>query len=721
PTETIDRESEMSEYGFDSIMLTELANRFNKLYQLELSPAVLYEHPTLKDFSNYLVEQHGAKFATQHPETMPERPEPPAMEPIPVLPTQGPVSAPPQPAVTTAIEREPIAVIGMAGRLPGSPDLESFWQHLEQGDDLISEIPPERWNWQDYYGDPTQDPNKTLVKWGGFVDQADRFDAMFFGISPKEARFMDPQQRIFMQTVWHTIEDAAIRPSDLAGSQTGLFVGVTYNDYYQVIKENVDTVEADISAGVANTMLANRISFRLDLHGPSESIDTACSSSLVAIHRAVNAIHQGDCDMAIAGGVNLILDPVVFLGLSKGGMLSLDGRCKTFDKRANGFARGEGVGAVMLKPLAKAIADDNPIHGVILGSAENHGGHAKSLTSPNPNAQAALIIKAWNRAGISPDSAGYIEAHGTGTPLGDPIEINGLKKAFGELYRQHQLAVPSRPSCAIGSAKTNIGHLEPAAGIAGLLKVLMMMRHQTLPKNAHLEAINPYISLEQSPFYLMQENQPWHPLIDARGQQSPRRAGVSAFGFGGSNAHLVIEEPPPMEMDRSKGPFIFMLSARKAERLDAAAQTLLTYLENGHADHYGLANIAWTLQSGREEMNERLAVAANSLEQLRTALRTHLQGKPVSGLFRGNPKKEQAQSKLLLDGDAGQAYIDVVLKSRDAAKLANLWVAGIDIDWTLLYPGGTPKRISLPGYSFDPKRFWVADAPAAGKPRTTDQ
>ncbi|MCK5665811.1 MAG: polyketide synthase, partial [Thiotrichaceae bacterium] len=380
---------------------------------------------------------------------------------------------------------------------------------------------------------------------------------------------MDPQQRLFLETVWKTIEDAGYKASDLSGTKTGIFVGVASNDYYELLKENVPNIEAHTSTGIAHSILANRISYLLNLHGPSEPIDTACSSSLIAIHQAVQAIRNGTCSMAIAGGVNVILTPTLTLSFSKAGMLSEDGRCKTFDKQANGYVRGEGVGAILLKPLNQAQVDGDTIYAVIKGTAKNHGGHATSLTAPNPNAQAQLLTDAYEEAKIDPSTVSYIEAHGTGTSLGDPIEINALKNAFTELYKKSGISLTDKPSCGIGSVKTNIGHLETAAGIAGILKVILAIKHKKLPGLLHFQELNPYIELQNSPFYIVDKTRPWTPLTDNNGQIIPRRAGVSSFGFGGANAHIVLEEyinPTQSTLPEHTSQLI-ILSAKNKERL----------------------------------------------------------------------------------------------------------------------------------------------------------
>jgi 3-oxoacyl-(acyl-carrier-protein) synthase/acyl carrier protein len=531
-------DEEWGEYGFDSLTLTEFANRLNESYSLELTPPVLYEYNTLEALSSYLVERYGDRLS-QHYQLEP------AIEPIKLKPKLAPkgLANPrimPGRTESKASPHEPIAIIGMSGILPGSPDLETYWQHLEAGQPMITEIPPERWDWRDHYGDPQQDSGKTRSKWGGFIPDVDKFDPLFFKISPKEAQMMDPQHRLFLQCAWHCLEDAGYRPSALAGRPVGVFVGVQFQDYQELLTRSNLEINPQIGTGNSHALLANRLSYLLDWRGPSEAIDTACSSSLVAIHRAVRAIRSGEIESALAGGVSLALSPSTYVVTAQMGVLSPDGKGKTFDKAANGYVKGEGVGAVFLKPLHQAEADGDHIYGVIRGSAENHGGRATSLTAPNPKAQADLLVTAYQDAGIEPDTVSYIETHGTGTVLGDPIEIEGLKQAFARLSEGQ---APKRyPYCGLGSVKTNIGHLEPAAGIAGLFKILLALKHQTLPATLNFTEQNPYIDLKETPFYLVTKTQLWQPLRDEADKPLPRRAGLSSFGFGGANAHLVLEE-----------------------------------------------------------------------------------------------------------------------------------------------------------------------------------
>ncbi|MGA1790296.1 MAG: thioester reductase domain-containing protein [bacterium] len=726
-------DEEMSDYGFDSVSFTVFSNRINETFNLDITPAIFFEHPSIGSFTQYLYEEYKESFMSHYQESMK-----PDISDIQEEPNEATIEeVKPQSRFQSSTEKEeprdgemrfanePIAIIGISGVMPQSGDLETFWSHLEEGKDLISEIPKDRWNWRSYYGDQNNEANKTKVKWGGFMKEVDRFDALFFGISPREAELMDPQQRIFLETVWKTIEDAGYKPSDLSGTNTGIFVGAATTDYQELIRDRSIDIQAQTSTGRFHSITANRISYLLNLHGPSEPIDTACSSSLIAIHRATQAIRMGNCDMAIAGGINVMLTPTLHISFSKAGMLCEDGRCKTFDKRANGYVRGEGAGAILLKPLSKAEADGDHIYAVIKGTAENHGGHANSLTAPNPNAQAQVLISAYEEAGIDPDTVSYIEAHGTGTSLGDPIEINGLKKAFEELYQRSGKPLPKEPHCGIGTVKTNIGHLETAAGIAGILKVLLSMKYKKMPANIHFEEINPFIQLQGTPFYIVSEARQWEHLLDKDNQPIPRRAGVSSFGFGGANAHIVLEDyerPISRSGSSSQGSQVIVLSAKNEERLNAYAGKLkgvLAKLKKEVDDgltHINLSDIAYTLQTGREAMEERLAVIVSDIEELITKLARYCQGETeIEDLFRGNVQAGKIEAGLLLKGRAGKEFIRIIIDDKEFEKLAQLWVSGVDIDWRLLYANHAPHRISLPTYPFARERYWIPETPKVQK------
>ncbi|MEM6602313.1 MAG: beta-ketoacyl synthase N-terminal-like domain-containing protein, partial [Verrucomicrobiota bacterium] len=474
---------------------------------------------------------------------------------------------------------------------------------LKSGKDLITEVPKDRWDWEDYCGDPQTEKGKTKSKWGGFMEGIDAFDPLFFGISPHEAMLMDPQQRLTLEAVWHALEDAGIAPHHLKGSDAGVFMGVSGSDYAQLLQPADKSTEAYDVLGSASSMLANRVSYYLDVNGPSQVVDTACSSSLVAVHEAVRNLKDGSCSLALAGGVHVMLNPKLTLAYSQAGMLSEDGRCKAFDQRADGYVRSEGVGVVVLKRLADAQRDGDRIYGVIKGSAVNHGGKANTLTAPNPEAQKALLVAAYQSGDVDPAQVSYLEAHGTGTSLGDPIEIEGIKGAFKELYRNKGSQLPTDKRTTIGSVKTNVGHLEAAAGITGLIKVLLSMEHKTLPGNVHLQAQNSYIDLADTPFELQRETTSW-----ATSDNQPRIAGVSSFGSGGANAHVVIEEyGKALGIEngalKMEGPFIIPLSAKNEERLEEMVRNLARYLDTLLKNKQPqLSDLAYTLQVGREAM-----------------------------------------------------------------------------------------------------------------------
>jgi len=715
-------EKDMNEFGFNSLTFIDFTNRINEMYDIQLTPSIFFEHPTLNSFAVYLQNEYYETMYKKYQEKL--KIKQPLIkhsktETIEVHTSDDIVQKerfqrfhfPEVPTVTGLAgsrSREPIAIIGMSGVMPQSDNLEVFWDNLEACKDLIRTIPPERWDY-------TELPDN-ISKWGGFMNEVDKFDPLFFGISPLEAEFMDPQQRIFMQTVWETIGDAGYKPSDLSGTRTGLFVGVATRDYIDVLQDNGTEIEALSTTGNSHCVLANRISYLLNLRGPSEPIDTACSSSLIAIHRGVESIYNGDCEMAIAGGINVMISPSIQISFSKAGMLSPDGKCKSFDKSANGYVRGEGSGAILLKPLSKALADGDHIYALVKGTAINHGGRAASLTAPNPNAQAELIIEALKKADFTPDTISYIEAHGTGTKLGDPIEINGLVKAFKELNREIGIVSGQKEYCGINSVKTNIGHLEPAAGIAGILKVVLSMKHKKLPGAVNFQELNPYIQLTGSPFYVVEKTQDWQPLMDETGREITRRAGVSSFGFGGANSHIVLEE----YLDNQKvnktvnTPQIVVLSGKNEQRLKAYAEILVKYLEKvfmgNSRESFDLIDMAYTLQVGREAMEERLAFVVNDISELMEKLSGFSQGNTnIDALYRGNAKINQERSDFLVEGRAGREFINILIQDGEVDKIAQLWVSGIKVDWLLLYQLFQPNRISLPTYPFEKRRVWVPE------------
>ncbi|MBV9496787.1 MAG: polyketide synthase dehydratase domain-containing protein, partial [Acidobacteria bacterium] len=684
--------SELGDLGFDSISYIEFVDEILDDYGVEVQPTVFFEHRTLERFSRYLLQTHAEAMAKHFGRASaaptvpaPSKPAEPVAEKR--QRPQARFTAAPAPAAAPTTERtaEPIAIVGMSGRFPMDSDVNELWENLANGRDCIGEVPADRWDWRAVYGNPADD-NKTNIKWGGFMDGVYDFDPQFFNISPREATLMDPQQRLLMMYVWKAIEDAGYSPSQLSGSDTAIFFATGINDYGRIVSRSATSIDAYVATGNVSSVGPNRMSYFLDLHGPSDPVETACSSSLVAIHRAVAAMRSGECEMAIVGGVNTILTPDLHISFTKAGMLSEDGRCKTFSANANGYVRSEGVAALLLKPLSAAEAAGDHIYGVILGSAENHGGRANTLTSPNPQAQAALLKRAYKEAGVDPSTVSYIETHGTGTALGDPIEVEGLKSAFAQITGGH---------CGIGSVKSNIGHLELAAGIAGVIKVLLQMKHRTLAPTLHCESINPYIQLGGSPFYVVQEKAEWS-------SETPRRAGVSSFGFGGSNAHIVLQEYVGNHVaTATTSRQAILLSARTPERLREQAEQLLA-ANIADAD---LADVAYTLQVGREAMEERVAFVASSVAELKAKLQSFLNGEAQS--HRGKAQKGDASLATLAGDDTFQTAVTKWIEQGRVEMLLDLWIKGLDFDWTRLHAGADRRRVSLPTYPFAREHYGI--------------
>ncbi|MGW7279791.1 SDR family NAD(P)-dependent oxidoreductase [Streptomyces sp. NPDC054844] len=698
--DSVDEQTSFTELGVDSLgtiqLVRELEEDFGKLPKV-----LLYEAGTVAALARELLARAPeicARFARE--------PGTAVTTGTSVTPA---VAARPQDETETetdgAVRRDPVAIVGMAVRMPGARTTRALWRDLLAGTDHMTEIPAERWDWRPLFGDPHREPGTTNSKWGAFVDGVTEFDAEFFGISGREAEVMDPQQRLMLQTAWHAVEDAGHAPSSLRGSDTGVFVGATSHDYTAHLARVGRYREPYAVNGNAKTVLANRISFELGVHGPSEAVDTACSSSLTALHRAARAIENGECSNALVGGVHLLLAPDMYVALGQMGALSPDGRCHAFDRSANGFSRGEGVIALYLKPLSRALADGDTVYALVRGSGVNHGGRAQSLPVPNPAAQAALISRVLRDSDTDPRTIGYVEAHGTGTEVGDPIELRGLRRAFTE---RAGLGEDERVDawCAVGSIKSNMGHLEAAAGLAGVVKAALALRYGEIPPSIHFHETNPLLDLDGGPFRIADRREDWPAPTDNRDGRLPRRAAVSSMGFGGSNAHVILEEYPDhapgaaaVEAGRLE---LFVLSGRDEGRLRDAARALADRLDGDRT--VSAAQVAHTLRTGRNAMEHRLAVVAGTLPELVTALRAHATGRSDDRLFTGRA------------GSAGP----VAVPTDDPRALARQWVEGKAGTETLaaLSPAGV-RRVSLPGYPFAPTTFW-ATAEADTHPDTAD-
>lgn len=520
---------------------------------------------------------------------------------------------------------EPIAVIGIGCRFPQAPNPEAFWQLLRDGKEAIAPIPQDRWQVSAFYDPDPETPGKMNVARGGFLDNIDGFDAEFFGMSAEEAEHTDPQQRLFLEVAWEALENAGIAPVSLAKTQTGVFTGLCTIDYHRLLYKNYDRLSSYSGTGTTMSITANRLSYLLDLQGPSMAIDAACSSSLVTVHLACQSLRSGESNLCLAGGINLILSPDSTISSAKTRLLSVEGRCKSFDAEADGYARGEGCGVVVLKRLTDAIANNDNILAVIRGSAVNHNGMSNSLSAPNGLAQQAVIRQALNNAGVEPAEVSYIDAHAVGTGIGDAIEFKALQGVYGE-DRQ-----PDLP-CGVGSVKTNIGHLEAAAGISALIKVILALQHEAIPAHLHLQQLNPYISLQDS-FYIPTQLKPW-----MRGENA-RLAGVSAFGFGGTNAHVILEEAPSLkqlEVEPAKPLHLVTLSAHNAVALQQLAQKYLDLIEA--QPQIDLSTLAYTANTGRNHFRHRLGAIAESSSQLQQQLSAFVKGQSVAGLLTGEIK-----------------------------------------------------------------------------------
>ncbi|MEP6915480.1 MAG: type I polyketide synthase, partial [Acidobacteriota bacterium] len=541
---------------------------------------------------------------------------------------------------------EPIAIIGMGCRFPaGANSPEQFWELLRSGVSAVAEIPMSRWDVDAYYDADPDAVGRMYTRWAGLLDQVDQFEPQFFGISPREAVRMDPQQRLVLEVAWEALEAAAQPPDKLQNSSTGVFLGLCTSDYANLQANSLSASEPDAYtlSGLAHSIAAGRLSYVLGLHGPSVAIDTACSSALVAVHLACQSLRAEDCRMALAGGVHLILSPENSVNFSRLRMLAADGRCKTFDADADGFVEGEGCGVVVLKRLSDALADQDRIVGVIRGSAVNHDGPSSGLTAPNGPAQEAVMRTALSRAGLTGSEIDYVEAHGTGTSLGDPIELQALGAALGG-------GRPADRPLLVGSVKTNLGHLQAAAGLAGLVKILLSLEREELPAHLHFATPNPYVPWDRLPLRVLTERVPW------RAGSRPRIAGISAFGFSGTNAHLIVEEAPPVirvDAERERPLHVLTLSARSASILVALASRWRDRLRA--AADADLPDLCFTANAGRAHLPHRVAMTVASLDDAVDQLGSIVEGPPSVRLARGHlASSDRQQIAFLFTGQGSQ-------------------------------------------------------------------
>ncbi len=732
-SEEIDNETEFVTIGLDSIIAVTWIRKINTLYGLSLKATEIYSYPTINDLAKFMLKQ-GKKRGYFKPVSKPPVPsdasqpnisETPKLDISPVENFSGKnlksseknhgriCESQKEPGEPAAIirtshhktdnrpsfpgeEKEPVAVIGMSGRFPKAKNVSEYWNNIIKKRDCISEIPEARWNISRHY-DPNPDiSGRTYSKWMGVLEDIYLFDPAFFNISPRDAEVMEPQHRLFLQTGWHCIENAGYAPSSLWGNRCGVFLGCGSGNYGPT-----DGISQNI-LGTDSSLLPARLSYFLNLKGPCLAINTACSSSLVALAYACDSLVCRDSDTAIAGGVFIITGPGIHIGMSRLRALSPQGRCFAFDKRANGFVPGEGVGAVFLKRLSDARKDGDTIYGVIKGWGVNQDGKTNGITAPNPESQAQLEQWIYTKYSVNPEDIQLIEAHGTGTKLGDPMEFDALCKSFRHFTEKEGY-------CALGSVKSNIGHLAPASGIAGLIKILLALKHRKLPPTANFDTLNDQIQLKGSPFYISTECRDW--VVP---HEKPRCAAVSSFGYSGTNAHIVIEEylekaatPQTARASEVTGPQIIVLSAKSAENLNDYAKEIAAFLTGNADDPLNLSDVAYTLQVGREAMEARMAVTVHTMEELKEKLAGFIEGRrDIKGLYQGQPGKDNKDIMAVFAADKDMAKtIEAWIAKGKYSRLSDFWVRGLSFDWNKLYGDIKPRRISLPTYPFSEEPY----------------
>ncbi|NET25238.1 type I polyketide synthase [Okeania sp. SIO1I7] len=636
---SFDSDRPLMEMGIESLELLELKYLLEKKLEVKIEPNFFFKYGTPKAIASYFKGETPTKQKN-------------ISEFLPKIAQLESKAEKTDSGFSAAQLENGIAIIGMACRFPGDADSpQKYWSLLRDGIDAITEVPSTRWDIEKYYNSDQNQPGKISSRYGGFISEVDKFDADFFHISPREAKYIDPQQRILLEENWKALENAGINPKSLSGTETGVFVGIGFHDYEQLQYKHNQEQDLNIyfATGSSTAIGAGRLSYFLKLNGPAITVDTACSSSLSAVHLACQSIRNGECELALASGVNLLLSPELSISFSQAGMLSPDGRCKTFDASANGYVRSEGCGVVVLKSLKQAITDRDPILAVVRGTAINQDGASNGMTAPNQSAQEAVIGKALSVAGISANQVSYVEAHGTGTSLGDPVEIKALEVVYGENRGSE------RP-LTIGSVKTNIGHTEAAAGIAGLIKVVLSLQNKYIPPHLHLKELNPYMSLAGIPGTVLIEGKTWEKYD---GDES-LIAGVSSFGFSGTNAHVILEEVPTevKTQQLEEQPHLLTLSAKTEKALDELVSHYQNYLETNR--ELELADVCYTANTGRAQFNHRLGVIASNLQELRKKLLQHKAGEEVVGVFSGKLPNDSSVPKLaFLFTGQGSQYVNM--------------------------------------------------------------
>lgn len=734
PVERLDEETVLTDYGFESIGLADFAQKLSNLYSVQVTPDVFFTYSNLTQLADYFEENHKEAVAAfyQKPATGSDS-IPPASRALPATTSvstgaRGQATAtPPRRRKRASRSDDRIAIVGMAGRFPGARDVDGLWSLISEGRHAVQEVPSSRWDWRKYFTAPGHPGNVAATNQAGFIEGVSEFDEAFFGFSSEEADWTDPGQRLLLMEAYHAIEDAGIRPSSLRGKKIGVYVGMEESQY-GLFAEGLANEHVMATNGAA--MISSRLSYCLDLRGPAISVNTACSSGLVALHHAAMAIRNGDCEAALVGALALLLTPATFIAMGATGMLSADGRCHSLGNRDDGMGLGEAVAVVMLKPLAAAQADGDNIYGVLRASAVNFDGKTNGITAPNGRAQSDLVETVYRANGIPITSLDVIATHSTGTKLGDSIEINALVRAIRNLKGATATQDPGDSKVfSLTCNKGNLGHTLAASGLVSLVTLLKGMRHEVIPASLNCETENEYVAWKDMPFRIQKESVPW---IGESGR--PRLAATSAFGRSGTNAHVVLEECRHTRAPIEPGGRAFIpISAKTSDALAEKVRDLARFIRtwtgsvatttgSSSSCAFGLAEIAFTLQTGRDHLEERAAVAVDSLADLLDQLEAYNAGPASASRWHRANAKEYRQNHGLQSQDpsAQTATIDRWFEEGDVANLLDSWTKGLEIDWSRFYGGILPRKISLPGYPFARNRHWIDHPePATGFPESS--
>lgn len=706
------------ELGLNSAYLMQLGLAVSRKVGVDLPPTLMFEYPTLSELASHLAQRYPGRFADAAVADAPASDAPQLIKPTAA------VRGPSGPAVAHSPVadglQEPVAIIGISGRFPKAADLSAFWALLREGADCITEVPGDRWSMGPYFDAEKGLFGKTYSKWGSFIDGVAEFDSLFFGISPREAQVMDPQGRLFLETVWNLLEERGHTRESLQrdhGGRVGVYVGAMYQQYAPLN----GSIEWDsVSSLTSYSAIANRVSHFFGLQGPSLAIDTMCSSSAMAIHQACKDLASGECELAIAGGVNLSIHPKKYIGLSQVQLLGSHPGSRSFAD-GDGYLPGEGVAAVLLKPLHRAIADGDTVLAVIRGTAALHSGRANAYMEPNLAAQARVMRQSLQRAGLTPADIGYVESAANGSALGDPIEVAAMARVWADAAPSSGKAGLSGARCALGSVKSNLGHPEAVSGMAQLAKVVLQLLHRELVPLAGQHPLNPNLRLDGTPFTLQREVAPWN--------QPMRRALINSFAAGGNYVSLVVEEAPqgllaeqPVDAAPSGSEHIFVFSARTPERLRALVGRMKRHVES--QPDLSLADLAYTLQVGREAMPLRLAAVVSSRIQLLDVLQQYLSSPDSSAaathteaesFYRADVDEAGPKLRQLLGADHLADLVMVLTARQDWHRIAALWVQGADVAWHTWPRARRMRRLVLPTYPFAKECYWFpqsADIPA---------